>query len=293
MAMFTLPNNPGKVQLGLKAGAEPQQLLDRLKYRPTVFEFFTAVTDFEPTAFQTLKQSVRFVRDTVTPKIVIHHPMAYGDWHLDQLLDPHREAAAYHFLQRSTAQLLDLANDLNVRVLIHGGYGGAESRTLIAEYPSLAVARHTVATRLDHLVAQANGHVIIENGITPSFMYGDPELDRTILQHGWPLVCDLSHVFIGLNGDMDRTMAALTRLKPLIQHYHLVDSLGRRHDSLPLGRGLIDWRRVLPALNPAATMIYEVPDETDATCANMLQSYHYLRRLEVQQLENQVDAGDA
>ncbi|GEO70815.1 sugar phosphate isomerase/epimerase family protein [Levilactobacillus acidifarinae] len=286
MAKLALPARPGKVQLGLKAGADPTQLLDRLKYRPEVFEFFTSEADFTPTAFRTFKAKVQFVQTNVTRKIVIHHPMKFHDQHLDQLLDAHREPQAYAFFQQSTAQLLDLANDLNVRILVHGGYGGAESQQLIDEYPSLVAARATVFDHLDQLVAQGNGHVMIENGITASFMYGDPQIDDTILAHHWPLVCDLSHVFIGLHGDMDRTMAALTKLKPLIRHYHLVDSLGQRHDSLPLGAGLIDWRRVLPALNPQATMIYEVPDETDATCANMLRSYHYLRGLEVQQLES-------
>lgn len=286
MPELTLPDRPGTVQLGLKASAEPQQLLDRLKYRPTVFEFFTSQQDFTPAAFQRLRQAVQFVQENVTRKIVIHHPMKFHGQHLDQLLDERREPAAYRFLQQSTTQLLALANELDVRILIHGGYGGAESQALIDEYPSLTVARKTVFNRLDDLVTRGNGHVMIENGITQSFMYGDPLIDETILAHQWPLVCDLSHVFIGLHGDMGKTLAALSRLKPLIQHYHLVDSLGQRHDSLPLGAGLIDWRAVLPVLNPRASMIYEVPDQTDATCANMLRSYHYLRRLEVQQLES-------
>lgn len=288
MSTLTLPPRPGQVQLGLKAAAEPTQLLDRLKYRPTVFEFFTAEADFTPTGLHRLRTAVQFVQEAVTPTIVIHHPMKFQGQHLDQLLDPHREAAAYSFLHRSTADLLELAQRFNVRVLIHGGYGGAESQRLIDEYPSLADAQETVFTRLDHLIRQGGGHVMIENGLTPTFLYGDPALDARIIQHHWPLVCDLSHVFIGLNGDMDATVATLRRLAPQIRHYHLVDSLGQRHDSLPLGEGLIDWQRVLPLLNPAASMIYEVPDETDATCANMLHSYHYLRDLETRQLEREV-----
>ncbi|RRK11089.1 sugar phosphate isomerase/epimerase [Lactiplantibacillus garii] len=282
MAKLVLPACPGKVRLGLKASDQPEQLLNRLQYRPDVFEFFTSPADFEPAAFKELKTAVKFVQANVTTKVIIHHPMNYQGLHLDQLLDPQRQPEAYQFLQSSTAQLLDLANDLDVRVLVHGGYGGSE---LLDQYPSVSEARTVVFSRLDELVRQANGHVIIENGITPSFMYGDPQLDEMIIQHHLPLVCDLSHVFIGLHGDMGLTMLALKRLRPLIQHYHLVDSLGQQHDSLPLGHGLIDWQRVLPMLNPKATMIYEVPDETDATCANMLSSYHYLRNMETRLIE--------
>lgn len=285
MAKFTLPARPGKVQLGLKASADIDQLMDRLQYRPATFEFFTDADDFEPAAFKHLRKAVAFVTANVTPRVVIHHPMSYQGVHLDQLLDPQREAAPYDFLHRTTAQLLDLAADQNVRVLVHGGYGGTESAQLLTEYPSLTAAREAVFSRLDELVRQADGRVVIENGITESFMYGDPQLDELILQHHLPLACDLSHVFIGLHGNMELTMLALKRLKPQIKHYHLVDSLGQQHDSLPLGRGLIDWQRVLPALNPTASMIYEVPDETDDTCGNMLSSYHYLRELETKQLE--------
>lgn len=284
MTQLVMRQRPGKIQLGLKAAQDPAQLMNRLQYRPQVFEFFTSAADFEPAAFQALKAAVQFVKTNVTEQIVIHHPMSYQGVHLDQLLDPHREAGAYQFLQTSTAQLLELATELDVKILVHGGYG-SDSAPLIKAYDSLATARDVVFEQLDELVRQANGHVIIENGVTASFMYGDPQLDERIIQHHYPLVCDLSHVFIALHGDMALTMLALKRLAPLIQHYHLVDSMGQRHDSLPLGQGLIDWPRVLPVLNPHATMIYEVPDETDATCANMLSSYHYLRALEVRSLE--------
>ncbi|MFC6201897.1 TIM barrel protein [Lactiplantibacillus nangangensis] len=284
--MLTLPKRPGIVQLGLKASDEPAQLMDRLQYRPTTFEFFTSATDLEPDGVKRLKTAIEFVKTNITKDVVVHHPMSYHGVHLDQLLDPRRQPEAYQFLQSSTAQLLELVTAEDCRLLVHGGYGGSESSALVQEYTSLNEAREVVFARLDELVHQGNGHVMIENGITDSFMYGDPQLDELIIQHQLPLVCDLSHVFIGLHGDMALTMLSLKRLKPLIRHYHLVDSLGQKHDSLPLGAGLIDWQQVLPVLNPKASMIYEVPDAVDESCANMLASYHYLRNLEVKMLES-------
>ena len=38
-------------------------------------------------------------------------------------------------------------------------------------------------------------------------------------------------------------------MSPIV-HYHLVDSNGEFHDSLPLGKGKIDWQAVVPLLNP-------------------------------------------
>lgn len=286
--MLTLPKRPGVVQLGLKASDDLAQLMDRLKYRPTTFEFFTSPADFDPAGFERLKTAIDFVKTNVTKDVIVHHPMSYQGVHLDQLLDPKRQPEAYQFLQQSTAKLLDLVIAEDCRLLVHGGYGGRESSALVSEYASLTEAREVVFARLDDLVHHGNGHVIIENGITESFMYGDPQLDEMIIQHQLPLVCDLSHVFIGLKGDMALTLLSLKRLKPLIRHYHLVDSLGQKHDSLPLGTGLIDWQQVLPVLNPMASMIYEVPDASDATCANMIASYHYLRNLEVKIVESRV-----
>ncbi|MGT2636904.1 hypothetical protein ACVRWL_03700 [Streptococcus ratti] len=50
----------------------------------------------------------------------------------------------------------------------------------------------------------------------------------------------------------------MTYLKNHIVHYHLVDSNGQEHDSLSLGQGSTDWKRIVPLLNPKATSIYEI-----------------------------------
>ena len=66
---------------------------------------------------------------------------------------------------------------------------------------------------------------------------------------------------------------------PQIVHYHLVDSNGEFHDSLPLGKGKIDWQAVVPLLNPKATSIYEInlADQRDAT--EQVASHRYLTNL--------------
>lgn len=63
-------------------------------------------------------------------------------------------------------------------------------------------------------------------------------------------------------------------------HYHLVDSLGKVHDSLELGKGKIDWPAVLPLLNEQATNIFEIvlQDQTDAK--EQIASYEYLKQIE-------------
>ena len=55
--------------------------------------------------------------------------------------------------------------------------------------------------------------------------------------------------------------------------------MGLFHDSLPLGVGRIDWRGVLPLLNPQATRIYEIDLADPNNCAEMLASHQYLEKI--------------
>ena len=68
-------------------------------------------------------------------------------------------------------------------------------------------------------------------------------------------------------------------LKNNIVHYHLVDSMGKTHDSLTLGTGKIDWAAVLPRLNTAATSIYEINLKNQNDCREQLESHKYLLNL--------------
>lgn len=119
---------------------------------------------------------------------------------------------------------------------------------------------------------------MFENSISPVFFYGDPAVEDAILAHGYRLAYDVSHAFITVHGDNDRLIASLDHLKEQIVHYHLVDSMGQTHDSLPLGEGRIAWPRVLPHLNPAATDIYEIDLKDQANCAEQVASHQYLQQ---------------
>lgn len=94
---------------------------------------------------------------------------------------------------------------------------------------------------------------------------------------------DISHAFIFLNRDNVALQRSLSTLKKNIVHYHLVDSFGKRHDSLPLGQGKIDWAKLLPLLNSRATSIYEINLANVTNPKEQVASHAYLKRL-VQEL---------
>lgn len=263
-------------QLGLKGSSASSQMDDRLQYWPLVYEFYTAPQDFTPEGYQHLYDAVQYIQAHGVQQIVIHHPMNFHGYHLDVVAPEKYYPQLYRFIETSTEQLIRLADDLDVQVLIHGGYSGPEVQHMVTLYPSVEMARQAVYRRLDRFQRAGGDHIMFENSIAPVFAYGDPEQEEQILAHHYRLAFDTSHCFIKLHGDNPGLQQSLHHLAPQIVHYHIVDSMGQTHDSLPLGQGKIDWDHVLPLLNPTATSIYEIALKNPNDCREQIISHRYL-----------------
>jgi hypothetical protein len=271
-------------QLGLKAGTDPKQLTDRLMYHPAVFEFFTNENDFTSEGLKRLKRAIQLVQSTATNKIVLHHPMRFqGEF--TELIAPQRVfPELVKFIDYSTTELLQLSFDLNVQTLVHGSYL-RHTQQMIDLYPSLPAAEQAAFHKLDHLTKLGKNHIMFENSISPIFYFGDENVEKQIIERHYRLAFDTSHCFIKVHGDNQKLIASLQHLKKYIVHYHLVDSMGVKHDSLALGKGKIDWQQVLCCLNPQATNIYEINLKNMNDCREQLQSHQYLLKL-YQSLDN-------
>lgn len=265
-------------QLGLKGSRDPAQINDRLQYHPTTYEFFTDQSDFTPEGYRELYDAVQYVQSNNVEHIVIHHPMKYGEFHTEIIAPENHFPKLYRFVENSTEMLVRLATDLHVQCLVHGSYANETAR-FIAEYPNLPAAQEAAFQRLDHFSDMGGENIMFENSISPIFSYGDPQLEAEILDHNYHLAFDTSHCFIFTHGSNQKLQASLRHLHNQIVHYHLVDSMGEHHDSLPLGKGKIDWSAVLPLLNSKATSIYEINLKNNDDCAEQLQSHHYLMKL--------------
>lgn len=265
-----------KILLGLKGSTDPAQYRDRLQHLPDVFEFFLDEHDLTPEGLKHLQAAINEVK-TVTPRIVMHQPMRYGKW-FNEMVTPEKEMPElYHFLRFSSDTLIDVAVNNNIQLLLHGSYS-RQTQHFIDFYPNVETARQVVYDRLDGYAKQGGDHIMFENSISPLFFYGDPQMDQTIYDHGYRLAFDTSHCFIKSHGSNDVLAASLAKLRDHVVHYHLVDSMGLTHDSLTLGLGKIDWQRIVPLLNPAASSIFEInlSDQTKAT--EMLTSFDYLTK---------------
>lgn len=266
-------------QLGLKGSSSREQIDDRLRHHPQVYEFFTAANDFTPQGYQHLYDAIQYVQSRKIRQIVLHHPMAFGKYHADVVAPERYYPDLYRFIEETTSQLIRLASDLNVQVLVHGGYSGPTVEHMVDLYPSIQAAREAVYRRLDRFAQDGGDHIMFENSIAPVFAYGHRDQEEEILAHHYRLAFDTSHCFIELHGDNRGLQASLSHLAPAVVHYHLVDSRGQTHDSLPLGTGKIDWAGVLPRLNPQASSIYEINLRDQINCQEQLASHTYLKLL--------------
>lgn len=266
-------------KLGLKASADPQQLQSRLQYHPEVFEFYTSQTNFSSQGLKGLKEAILQVKDQATDKIVLHHPMTFEGEFLEMVTPEELLPQVTHFLEKSTNDLLQLAFDHDCQVLVHGSYE-LRNKAVMDYYGSWEKANQALFQRLDYFAELGQEHIMFENSISPLFYFGDPAYDALLFAKNYRLAFDISHSFIKMQGSNSKLLASLKTLKDHIVHYHLVDSMGESHDSLPLGQGRIDWSGVLDLLNPSATAIYEIDLKDMNNPLEQLQSHQYLTQLE-------------
>lgn len=266
--------------LGLKASTNPQQIMDRLRHQPAVFEFFTDQDDFTPDGLSHLQKMIGLVQEQGISHIVLHQPMNYHGHHAEVITPQAVFPDLYDFVHTTAVTLIQVAKETGTQALIHGSYDNRYGfDEMLGYYPDLASARQAGFDVLDRLQEIGQDHVMFENSISPVFFYGDPAVEDAILSHGYRLAYDTSHTFITCHANNDQLIASLNHLRDQVVHYHLVDSMGQTHDSLQLGQGKIDWTRVVPALNPAATDIYEINLKDQGNCQEQLASHDYLRNL--------------
>lgn len=264
--------------LGLKGDDSQVQMDDRLQYHPVTYEFYLSPADFSSTGWAKLIAAIHYVKHSGVQHVVLHQPMKYHGEHVEMATNRQVRPQLYEFLHRSTEMLLDLVQQQDCQVLFHGAYSLTPTEAL-QQYDSVAEAEAVIWQRLAKIDAAAHDHVMFENSISELYHYGLPVSDQKVLATNYRLVYDVSHAFIYLHGNNALLQQSLATLQPHIAHYHLVDSMGLFHDSLPLGAGRIDWRGVLPLLNPQATRIYEIDLADPNNCAEMLASHQYLEKI--------------
>lgn len=111
-----------KIQLGLKASTDSEQIEDRLRYKPDVFEFYTSENDFTEDGLKRFRYDFEWIKSEGVQKIVMHHPMRFHGQFTELIAPFDKCRDLYAFIDKSTNDLLQLAFDYDAQLLVHGSY---------------------------------------------------------------------------------------------------------------------------------------------------------------------------
>ncbi|MDO3411963.1 TIM barrel protein [Saccharibacillus sp. CPCC 101409] len=253
----------------LKGGIDDKSFGNRLGCEPEILELFLTEQDMERT--ELIRGRVRELNRRGI-KAYMHHPSRYRGAFLDILSE---NAEMRRFYRESTGDLLRICEEEGAKCVIHAHYVG------LGDLPVNRERTIELREAIRAVPGYDSGLLLWEDSTEGLFCYGNPHLiDELIEPLNLPVNVDVSHAFIGFRGDNERLRGVLERTAPYARYYHLVDSMGQRHDSLTLGAGLIDWRMVKPLVR-GKDFIFEIElggDHTD--CSPMMDSARYFAGIE-------------
>ncbi|WP_281884953.1 TIM barrel protein [Paenibacillus sp. YYML68] len=254
----------------LKTNLKPSNIADRLQYNPSIIEFYLGETDLlQP---ELIRERIRELQSKGI-RVYLHHPPKVQGKRLDILSRDEEVRTFYH---RSSEQLAMLCHEEDVRCVIHAHYSHTESSGRVG--PS---ETRRMRDEIRSILEYGRDVFLWEDTIEGLFAYANPYLmEELVVPLNLPLNVDVSHTFISFRGDNDKLRQTLEQTHPYAQYYHLVDSFGLVHDSLPLGEGLIDWAMVKPYVADR-DFIFEVGLAGDhSDCTPMIRSAEFFRSIQ-------------
>lgn len=250
----------------LKSDLNPQHLEDRLQYHPEVLELHLSEQDMsDPDG---IERTVQELKKSV-PRVYLHHPSTLHGKYLDIISD---SPEIVDFYNESTRTLIEICRRVGSRTVIHANYAGTPS----SEWRNTDKVQK-VRQRISFFQDLGSEFLLWENSIEGIFSAQNPHWITHLVQPLQLNLCvDVSHVFISVDGNHEQTSRVLAVTKPYAQYYHVVDSMGDRHDGLPLGEGQIDWPVVKDFLVDE-DFVFEIDlrDSQYADCTPMMNSAAY------------------
>jgi sugar phosphate isomerase/epimerase len=118
-----------------------------------------------------------------------------------------------------------------------------------------------------------------EDSCSGLFSYQNPYLIKEVIKPlRLDIVVDVSHSFIALRGDNEKLLDVINSVCNYAQYYHIVDSMGEKHDGLELGHGKINWSPLKPYMKNKPH-IFEISLDDYNDCSPMIRSYQYFAAL--------------
>lgn len=252
----------------LKAGTSKEQIENRMQFSPEILELHLTTEDLlEPSKLIQCIQNIQ-VRGT---KVYLHHPILFGSEPQDIMSDdPIRKM---YYLE-SSRLLAQISSQTGVKCVVHAHYAGTTSSDFLDK-------EHTqkMRGRIEEILSFSGDALLWEDTIEGLFSYANPYLiDEIIKPLNLPLIVDVSHSFISLRGDNQKLRRVMEDTQRYVRYFHVVDSKGLNHDSLPIGEGGIDWNMMIPYLLPH-DFIFEIGLSDFNSCKEMIDSVRTFNQL--------------
>jgi sugar phosphate isomerase/epimerase len=259
----------------LKSSLNGEHIQDRLKYNPEIIEFHLNEQDlYNP---HEIIDNIKLLKSKGIT-VYLHHPMRYQGQFLDIISSNQKMRDHYDW---SCEILASICRQEEIKCVVHCHYASSESTDF-----QNTVKRIEVRKRIESILSICEKSFLWEDTIRGIFSSENPYLLSEIIEPlNLPLNIDISHSFIGLKGDNKRLQEHLEKLHNFAKYFHLVDSMGMVHDSLPLGKGKIDWQMVIPYVQEK-DFIFEIDlkSSNHSDCTPMIESAKYFREIQTNRL---------
>ncbi len=207
---------------------------------------------------EAMPEKVRRVKDEIT-RVAQQHGMTIIA-HMPTFVSI---ADLYETIRRASLReiigALEIASELGIqKVVLHPPYTIG-----LGKYVPKKIKKYGLSSLREILdkAGTLNITVCLENMFTKGGFLTTPKEFRTVLEEfpNFRITLDIGHAFLA--GGLKNVLDFINTLGNRIEHVHVNDNLGREDSHLPIGAGLIDFRRVLGELRSSGyddTMTLEV-----------------------------------
>lgn len=254
----------------LKAAINQEQIQDRILYDPEIIELHLTEKNLHHP--DEIVNTIQFLKARGI-RVYLHHPMKHNGRYLD-IISSNQEMR--QFYNWSSELLAAICRQEQIKCIVHCHYSQSESSTFTEK-----AARYETRKRIEEILHMCDTSFLWEDTTQGIFSAQNPHLLEEIVRPlHLPLNIDISHSFIALNGNNRALQQHLKTYAPYANYFHLVDSLGVEHDSLPLGKGQINWEMVKPFIGDK-DFIFEIDlsESYYLDCRLMIESAEYFSRI--------------
>lgn len=256
---FFLPKN--NINVGLKSCWHKEQIATRLQYKPSMIELYLYDGDLE-NYLDNIEKTILYLKKKKI-EVTIHQPEFYKKI---VLTIASTDKKVTETAEKGYEILYQLCKRHRLKGFIMHPYSGNTEKK--------EVDRVFRKTNKEQFIRNLNKNshwkskILLEN-VTEGFFKTKEDLQYVVKKTGIKLCLDLCHIFMVYNNNK-KIEKVLYDLRKDIKYYHIVDTRGKTHDSLRIGYGEVDFKKIGKYIK---TGIIEVNCKNQVTAEEMLESY--------------------